>query len=97
MAKARVYCEAKLISSELAESFKDDKGQDVVYAVNFLKTKEGDMLELNSKNDYGILEGKEGVAEIVLRSVDGQKANVYKASLAGFQEGVTIDQGEEIK
>jgi len=92
-----VYAEAKLAMVEKPEPFKDEEGRMVEYFINHLKTPEGEVLVVNSKDSYEHIEGKEGVFKLRVRSVNdalrvrgGSYSGLSKLALAGFVEGEAL-------
>jgi len=93
--KIFAYIEGTLVGSQQAESFKDEKGEDVVYFENQILTPDG-VLQLNSKAGYQEQIGQKGVAKLAMRQLYNDSGNVkgHKITLAGFIVGEAI--AEEI-
>jgi len=83
------YARGTIKISEEAEPFKDDKGEEVRYCVNYIKFEDGKVAELNSRDSYTSFEGKEGICKL---NVNAQyNAKGYKITLAGFKLDETND------
>lgn len=80
-----LYTNGTIKITEQGEVFKGEDGADVVYFKNYCKNSEGEVIELNSKDNYEQFEGKEGVLKIRARKNETSKG--YKLTLAGFSEG----------
>jgi len=91
--KQFLYTEGKLIASTQAETFKDDKGEDVVYFENQILTPDG-VLQMNSKGTFEDSVGEEGVAKVACRQLYNESGNIkgHKLTLAGFTPGEAIDE-----
>jgi len=81
--------EVKIVEKQ---SFTDEGGTTVEYFVNYIKNDEGEVLELNSKNDYTEFEGKTGVVKIRARK---QETRGFKLTMVGFVEGDVIGSDAE--
>jgi len=89
-----VFLNASIRIVEKPEPFADDEGKPVVYFINTIKTKEGEVLVINSKDNYEEFEGQEGVVKLRLRSIEDafkKDGSFYKGlsklTLAGFTAG----------
>jgi len=89
-----LFLNASIRIVEKPEPFADENGQPVHYFINTIKTKEGEVLVINSKDNYEEFEGQEGVVKLRCRSVDDafKKDGAYykglsKLTLAGFTAG----------
>jgi len=82
-------------------SFPDENGQTVTFCTNYLKTEDGEVLEINSKDDYTQFEGQRGVAKINVKKQDpvsvGDRSiqRGYKLVMRAFTPGLEMAEVEE--
>jgi len=87
----KLYANATLRIVE-KNSFADENNQTVEFFTNFLKNEDGEVIEVNSKEDYSEHEGKFGVAAIRVRKQDTKG---FKLTLAGFVPGEAAPEEED--
>lgn len=89
---AKLYVRGTLKITESPAPFQDENGQEVVYFKNYFKTEDGELLELNSKDNYELFEGKTGTATLNARLQ--QNSKLFKLSMASFEEGEEQEEDE---
>ena len=82
-----LYANAKIKITE-KNNFSDTEGKNVEYQTNYLKSDEGEVLEVNSSKDFSSYEGKEGLVCIRARKREG---GGFKLSLIDFVEGGSVE------
>lgn len=93
----KAYVQGTLKIVESPEPFNDSAGKPVIYFINHIKTEDGELLVVNSKDSYEHVEGKEGVFALRVRNVEdafrrdgGSYRGLTKLALAGFAENEVL-------
>jgi len=83
-------CTVKIVEKN---NFSDPDGKTVEFNTNYLKNKEGEVLEINSTKDFSSNEGETGICVIHARKREG---GGFKLSLREFIPNETIDLPETV-